>query len=647
MRYRREIDGLRALAVLPVILFHAGFEPFGGGFVGVDVFFVISGFLITSIILEERAAGTFSLVAFYERRARRILPALFLVMAVSCVLAWMWLTPFHAREFGQSLVAVSFYGSNLLFWKKSGYFDTVAELKPLLHTWSLAVEEQFYLLFPLLVLALWRFGRRPMLAAFALLAAGSFALAQWGTFERPSTTFFLLPTRAWELLIGSFLAFAAVDGRVPRPPKPLAEALAALGVGLIAVAVLAFDKRTPFPGAYALVPTLGAALVILFATADTRVGRLLGHRLLVGIGLVSYSAYLWHQPLFAFARHRSVYEPEPITFAALAVLTLVLAALTWRYVEQPFRARGRVVRRQVFSFAAAGTTAFVALGIAAFATNGFQDRFRDFDPSAEAITMPMIDNGWCFYSVDSIRSLAIGRAGLGCHVGDRSAQRTGLLFGDSFAGHYEPFWDVVGSRLGVKVNAVTTNWCHPSAGEDFVGPRTGRSFEQCRVNRRHLLDSAGRYDFVVLAGNWGEVAGREQMDGVLDLIGTLAGRTPLVVVMAAPKQFDTDINLAFRKARFFGDRLELERFGTRRDASTDAAHRDLRALAARLPNVLFIDRDALFGGSAPSAYLSGEGVPFSLDGGHISVYGSRQAASLFLGSERYAALQSSLAAGAR
>jgi peptidoglycan/LPS O-acetylase OafA/YrhL len=192
MKYRREIDGLRALAVLPVILFHAGFKTFSGGFVGVDVFFVISGYLITSIILAEKEAGTFTLVKFYERRARRILPALFLVMAACLPFAWLWLFPRDMKSFSQSLVAVSVFASNVLFWRTSGYFDTAAELKPLLHTWSLGVEEQYYVFFPILIILTWLLGKRWIPVMLGVVGVVSFVAGQWISATNPTAAFFLL-----------------------------------------------------------------------------------------------------------------------------------------------------------------------------------------------------------------------------------------------------------------------------------------------------------------------------------------------------------------------------------------------------------------------------------------------------------------------
>ena len=249
MHYRSEIDGLRAVAVAPVILFHAGFEMFSAGFVGVDVFFVISGYLITSIILNDRAQGTFSLLKFYERRARRILPALFFVMICCVPFAWLWMLPNQFKSFSQSLLAVPVFVSNVLFLFQSGYFAQASEEKPLLHTWSLAVEEQYYVLFPLFILLFWRIGRLRLAVLISVVAAVSLALAEWGWRNQPSANFYLAPTRAWELLAGSLCAFY-LFGRDPKS----SNALAVVGFGLIMFSVFAFSPATPFPSLYAVLP---------------------------------------------------------------------------------------------------------------------------------------------------------------------------------------------------------------------------------------------------------------------------------------------------------------------------------------------------------------------------------------------------------
>lgn len=269
MKYRAEIDGLRALAVLPVILFHAGFELFNGGFVGVDVFFVISGYLITTILIEDIENKQFSIVNFYERRVRRILPALLFVMLCCIPFAWVWMLPAQMKDFSQSLVAVSLFISNILFWRESGYFEIAIENKPLLHTWSLSVEEQFYVLFPIFLFFAWRLGKSRVFRMIIIFAAISLALSEWGWRNSAAANFYLAPTRAWELFAGSMAAFI-----VQRRGVEKNNLLALLGLAAIIFSVFAYDEATPFPSVYALVPVLGVVLLVLYANKETFAAKL-------------------------------------------------------------------------------------------------------------------------------------------------------------------------------------------------------------------------------------------------------------------------------------------------------------------------------------------------------------------------------------
>jgi len=376
MNYRSEIDGLRALALLPVILFHADIQTFRGGFVGVDVFFVISGYLITSIILTEQRAGTFSLMSFYERRARRILPALFVVTFACVLFAWLWMLPEAMKDFAKSVAAVCTFTSNLFFWRESGYFAPSNQLRPLLHTWSLAVEEQYYLTFPIFLLLAWRMGKRSLLSLLIAVSIVSLAGAQWGAFHMPGTAFYFLPTRGWELMIGVFVAFYLVDKEnCNRESHALYQFASLVGILLIAYAVFVFEQLTPWPSLYTLVPTLGTALVIVFAREQTLAHRLLGSRVLVGIGLISYSAYLWHYPLFAFARIRSIDAPSQATLLALAFIAIIFAYISWRYVEQPIRSRHLFERSTVFVTSAIGGATLLLIGLGGYITSGFPARW--------------------------------------------------------------------------------------------------------------------------------------------------------------------------------------------------------------------------------------------------------------------------------
>ncbi|MBT4711447.1 MAG: acyltransferase [Alphaproteobacteria bacterium] len=422
MDYRREIDGLRAVAVIPVILFHAGFQWFSGGYVGVDVFFVISGYLITAIIISELAQGDFSLVQFYQRRARRILPALFFVMACCIPFALMWMLPIQLNDFSESLIAVTLFASNVLFWRESGYFAPAAGELPLLHTWSLAVEEQYYILFPIFLILIWRFGRTPVFYAIVLVAAVSLLLSQWGSRNAPIANFFLAPTRVWELLAGSLCAFVAIS-----PGLTIRNLASILGLGMVVFGVVFFDQSTPFPSFYALVPVVGTALILLFGTRGTITATFLSARGLVGIGLISYSAYLWHQPLFAFARIRSLHAPTQSVMIGAAVLSIVLAYFSWRFVETPFRRKRAHTR--LYSVSAMVAAGFVGLGLLSL----------QFDLPGRLPLAPNIEYqsfGEKLADVGNVCELAGSDDYPGvrfCFFGDLSATRTVALYGDSHA----------------------------------------------------------------------------------------------------------------------------------------------------------------------------------------------------------------------
>lgn len=513
MKYRREIDGLRALAVVPVILFHAGFKPFSGGYVGVDVFFVISGYLIANIVMAEMAGNRFSIIHFYERRARRILPALLLVVAACIPAAYALLLPSEMKEFGQSLLATMTFSSNILFWSQTGYFEGAAELKPLLHTWSLAVEEQFYLFFPLFMMLVWRWGKVWLTAMLVVLAIGSLALAQWGALNKPIAAFFLLPTRAWELILGVLVALYLSRPTLKEAPLSVRDGASLLGAGLLLYAIFGFDQRTPFPGLYALLPTVGTALIIVYCGPQTWVGKVLCSPAFVGVGLISYSAYLWHQPLFAFAKHAGLPSHDTALYGALSVLALIMAYGSWRFVEAPFRQASRITRQQIAGWSLAGCGAVAMLGTLAHASDGFVDRLAPEDRYLASVS-PSVYGAYVRKRFDDLQHAPFR--------GDDQRLKI-LVVGDSFAKDLvnAVYEGPLAAQVQISTHQITTGCGNLHLNRDFSGEITQR--------QRFLCDQDGWYkgsavdelirqsDGVWIASNWQPWEARLMKESVANL----------------------------------------------------------------------------------------------------------------------------------
>lgn len=545
LTYRPDVDGLRAVAVLPVLFFHAGVERFSGGFVGVDVFFVVSGYLITSIILAEIRAGTFTYLGFYERRVRRIFPALFLVMAVSVPLGLFVLVPEHLQDFGQSVIAAALFVSNFFFYLEDGYFEGPADLHPLLHTWSLAVEEQFYLLVPLLLTLLVRW-RVSVAAALLGLAGLSFAFSVWQLAHNPSAAFYLLPARFWELMLGAVLAAAVL-------PALRSGALAAAGVlaGLLAIAaaVFLFDEFTAFPGAAALLPCVGTALVIHCGRTSNPLSVLLGSAPLRGIGLLSYSLYLWHFPLMVFARHLLIRPFNSLEIVLLLALTFGLSLLSWRYVEQPFRARSatgavRIARRPLFRFAAVVMLAAVAFGLFTDLSDGAPDRFAS--------------DARAYLAANDDRDTSCLRAGKHCELGDPSRAPSYIVWGDSHAGALLPPFRALSDAYRVTGLARLRGGCLPSIG--FRSTTQVIAASCAAANEAGLAAAlepgieavflAGRWTMMVEQSMFGFESG--QPHGMLDATGELEGAHSRAVLEKVLGQTLAQLRAGGRKVYILG-----------------------------------------------------------------------------------------------
>ena len=436
MKYRPDVDGLRAIAVLLVIADHMG-TRFTGGYIGVDIFFVISGYLISSLILSELAENRFSVVRFYERRVRRIFPALLVMLLVTTVLTYQLFVPSELVSYAQSLLGALFSCSNFVFWHESGYFAGASAVKPLLHTWSLAVEEQFYILFPLFLVLVRRFFPHKLKLAIIGIALLSLVAAIFTVAHDPVAAFFFAPLRAWELLIGAIIS----QRYVPDIRGALARNVASAGGALlILIPAIRFDESTPFPGLAAIPPCLGAAFIIAAGeTGTSLVGRVLSWRPVVFIGLISYSLYLWHWPLLVFQRTNSLLDFPPgwslhKTELATFAIMIVIATLSWALIERPFRTgRFRPERGNVFLVNGAALAAIAIVGIVFIVARGLPNRFP---PDAQKVAQYMnydrtapYREGTCFLNWSNrFSDLQVDQC-----LGQQSGKPTILIAGDSHA----------------------------------------------------------------------------------------------------------------------------------------------------------------------------------------------------------------------
>lgn len=500
--YRPEIDGLRAIAILSVLLFHAGISPLKGGFLGVDIFFVISGYLITSIIHAELQEGRFSFQRFYLRRARRLFPALFLICAVTTVAAFLLFTPDYLADYGLSLASTVFYLSNFHLWQAAAdYFGNATEFWPLLHSWSLAIEEQYYIFWPLLLWAAVRGGGRRLALLFALVL-GFTSFATYYLLAADNETlaaFYLLPARAWELMVGCALAL----GVIPAVRKKwLAQLLSLTGLILICGTVLWFYLASPKELVGMALVCLGTALIIhASATQVNWVSKLLSYRLLVSIGLVSYSLYLWHWPVLALAHYYSIWTLKWYETIFAVQFSIVLAALSWQYIEQPFRQRrdgifsdrGLVVLTVVASVSLAGIGIFAWSKGGAFGPEGqLVNRFAATQPEVNPLRKS------CNLKP---RETAIPPVE-GCLAGAPSPEKEYqvLVWGDSNADHYVPALAAVARANNLTLRQITMDGCQPVLFEG-KNPYNGDcgNFNDAV---RDIIDETDTLKLVILGGAW-------------------------------------------------------------------------------------------------------------------------------------------------
>lgn len=501
LRYRADIDGLRAVSVLLIIYFHLGFRNLPGAFVAVDVFFVISGFLITAILLYELDAGKFSIANFYERRVRRLWPGLIFAL-VGATVGGLWLLlPQLLVDFGQSLAAVSLFSSNVLFWTESGYFDGPSELKPLLHTWTLSVEEQFYVVFPTFLLLLHRWFRPHIRLGLILACVVSLAI---GTAQLPtqqSAAFYMLPARAWELVFGGLLGIGMFT---PFKSVRAASISGMAGIGGLAALCFLYWPEMPFPGITAVPPVVATSMIIHAGlTPGALSAKILSWNPMVLVGKSSYSMYLWHWPIIVYAR---VLRPDGLSMVEIVLIAIACVAMGfvgWRLVEEPCRRSKRFGRRTVLIAGAVSNIAWIGLGAGLHLSRGlpgrisgaalaFEEATRSFNPSPET----------CF---DYELELEQGDQTF-CRIGVEAAPPSFFLWGDSHSGIFVHAASAAAEATGRSGLISIVPSCPPIPGlaKDDSAMDDGADLECQAVNDRAMAAIAAvpSIDRVVFVGRW-------------------------------------------------------------------------------------------------------------------------------------------------
>lgn len=633
-KFRYDINGLRAYAVALVVLFHFQIFGFSAGFIGVDIFFVISGYLMTKIITDQLLQDKFSLLRFYLARGIRILPALILLTVVIALIGWFILIPEEYKNYGKHAASSINFLSNLVYWRESSnYFSADAHDKILLHTWSLSVEWQFYIILPIILLIVGKVKKSRAILNLTVLFGFliSLFLSYKVTQSDQTTAFYMIPMRAWEMLAGG-LVYAYFSKA--QLSSITSKAIEIVGFSIIVISLVIFDITTPWPGLNALLPVIGSMLILMANNNDSIFTK---PKIFQLMGDASYSIYLWHWPIVFFIGYFALQENNLITIFGI-ILSLILGWISFKFIETPTRIY--LTKKSVLrAYLVLGITTLLLAAIFTliFIKDGFPQRANQgYLKQTEQLVMPLPKNGWCFYSVDNTPSLTIGNKVLECKVGSKeSAKYKALLFGDSFAGHNIPFWDNVGAELKTEVQALTTNWCYPGLTEEYTGLKSSRAFEQCKFNRAYLAKNMGKYDYLIFAGHWKQVIEKDQIENFEQLLATANELNIVLIIMASPYSFNKDIGNIYKRSVWLNKEFNIDTYADDEyDDLTVKSNKLIKEVASKYPNAIFIDRSSLYADSKLS-----EGFPYSLDGGHISVKGSKLSSQYFMESKAFEELK--------
>lgn len=618
--YRPDIEGLRAVAILLVIFYHAGFTSISGGFIGVDIFFVISGFLITSIIQKNIISNQFNLSDFYARRLRRIAPALIVMILTCSITAYFVLLPEDLKYFSKSVVTALLSMSNFLFWNEaSGYFSQSTEQLPLIHTWSLAVEEQFYLILPVVMVALQKLRKPWKIASFSGVLIASLAYSIWAVDADPISAYFLLPSRAFELLVGSGLALTWA--KLPELTAFMSNLVRLTSLSVIGYSALTIDKSTHFPGLAAILPCIATAAII-YAGKTKHLYRvdssfLLSNNLSTSIGKVSYSLYLWHWPIIALLNYRGVELTTTVSFTIIA-LSVTLSVATYHFVEQPFRKSSwRIQPAAAYLWATPLATAFI-LCLLVLKNDGLQFRFNS-EIAAEFSTSnsPWITYKDCFnsYTLDNLNACSIGKPG---------EPITGMFIGDSMAGHYIPFLDELAKNAGIRIFATASSGLPPFHVKNHVQFKEQRNERALNYNKERINQSLN-YSNVYIAASWaqGYPYLSENERELLDSIEFYIKNGIHVTLISRPNTITNDMFNHVKTERLSGKNISAIR------APAYDSNFYLRKIVEKFPDISVIDPNKILCNRDNCAISIGNKTIYE-DYAHINNYGSRELALKYI-----------------
>ncbi|MFG1505567.1 acyltransferase family protein [Halobacteriovorax sp. ZH5_bin.2] len=626
MTFRKDINALRAIAVIGVVLFHFFPNLVPGGFAGVDVFFVISGYLMTEIIFKKLEEDNFSFVEFYFARFSRIVPALLTLCFFLLIISWFFLVPLDYRTLSKHVISSITFISNIIYYKESGYFDSASLEKWLLHTWSLSVEWQFYLIYPIFILTTHKvFSKDSLKRVFLVTILLGILFSTYLTYTSPSKAYYYISSRFWQMQIGSILYLYKFEFSNRRK-----HFLFCLGILGIVLSYFIFDERSRWPGIYSLLPISGS---LLFLYANIQNNKFLNSYLIQKIGTYSYSIYLWHWP-FVVALY--YFNNDSLIISIVALLcSIIFSLISFHMIESKFRTKkSNSILRNLKSKPIYIFISILAFSSVIYKKNGFENRFEKLE-FFDQLVMPLKEHGYCFNSAFDNNFKLDKKYGTSCYLGSKIKDSNIMLFGDSFAAHMEPFFDKLLKKQGLSILSVTTNWCTASFNDDFNGKKSNVSFDQCLLNREFLKDNYKKFKSIIFAGSWGDSLKEDNLENTLKVIKQIAKSDVNVFIIQTPYRYQksplVDFYRSYYFSRFF--KFDVSRIGAN-DYLNNKANSILSSFAKKYKNVYMVKREDMFNESNTFEF-KGYILPYTFDGKHLSLLGSLKASDTFENSGFY------------